>query len=114
VSPAQASLPRSWPTRELRSPTPQLKREWSLWPEIAWIRGNPARLSKGYFVTTYLSSSPTCPATQSVSRKCEGSTFPPPLPLLPGLLALLLKYAYAQTGKNSVAPANIFFKRDWL
>jgi Oligopeptidase F len=36
------------------------------------------------------------------------------LPLLPGLLALLLKYAYAQTGKNSVAPANIFFKRDWL
>jgi hypothetical protein len=56
----------------------------------------------------------TCPATQSVSRKCAGSTFPPPLPLLPGLLALLLKYAYAQTGKNSVAPANIFFKRDWL
>jgi hypothetical protein len=43
-----------------------------------------------------------------------GSTFPPPLPLLPGLLALLLKNAYAQTGKNSVAPANIFFKRDWL
>jgi hypothetical protein len=38
------------------SQAPQLKREWSLWPEIGWIRGNPARLSKGYFVTTYLSS----------------------------------------------------------
>ena len=44
----------------------------------------------------------------------RGKHFPAPLPLLPGLLALLLKYAYAQTGKNSVAPANIFFKRDWL
>jgi hypothetical protein len=38
----------------------------------------------------------TCPATQSVSRKCAGSTFPPPLPLLPGLLALLLKASAAQ------------------
>jgi hypothetical protein len=44
----------------------------------------------------------------------RGKHFPAPLPPLPGLLALLLKYAYAQTGKNSVAPANIFFKRDWL
>jgi hypothetical protein len=24
---------------ELRIPTAQLKREWSLWPEFGWIRG---------------------------------------------------------------------------
>jgi len=100
--------------RSCVSARPQLKREWSPWPEFGADRGNPRELSKGLFATTFLSSNLTCPATQSFSRKCAGSTFPPPLPLLPGLLALLLKYAYAQTGKNSVAPANIFFKRDWL
>jgi hypothetical protein len=30
-----------WPRKnpELRIPTAQLKREWSLWPEFGWIRG---------------------------------------------------------------------------
>src|SRR5262249_52205488 len=46
-------------------PAPQLKREWSLWPEFGLDPGNPRELSKGYSATTFLSSSPTCPATQS-------------------------------------------------
>jgi hypothetical protein len=29
------------------SATPQLKREWSLWPEFGLIPGNPCDLSKG-------------------------------------------------------------------
>jgi hypothetical protein len=50
------------------SSTPQLKREWSPWPEFGWIPGNLCHLSKGYFAMTFLSSSPTCPATQSAFR----------------------------------------------
>src|SRR6516162_10773050 len=34
-------------------------------PEFGWITGNLCDLSKGYFATTFLSSSLTCPATQS-------------------------------------------------
>ena len=30
-----------------RSSSPQLKREWSLWPEFGWISGNLCDLSKG-------------------------------------------------------------------
>src|SRR5438876_584439 len=47
------------------SATPQLKREWSLRSEFGWIPGNLCDLSKGYFATTFLSSSLTWPATQS-------------------------------------------------
>jgi hypothetical protein len=47
------------------SHTAQLKREWSLWSEFGWIPGNPCDLSKAYFATTFLSSSPTTPAMQS-------------------------------------------------
>jgi len=47
------------------SPTSQLKRERSASPEFAWIPGNLRDLSKGYFAPTFLSSSLTCPATQS-------------------------------------------------
>jgi hypothetical protein len=32
---------------------------------FGWITGNLCDLSKGYFATTFLSSSLTCPATQS-------------------------------------------------
>ena len=47
------------------SHTAQLKRESSPWPEFGWIPGNSHDLSKAYFATTFLSSSPTTPATQS-------------------------------------------------
>ena len=54
-------------------PTPQFKREWSLWPEFGWIPGNLCGLSKGYFAMTFLSSSPPTPATQSglAQLRCE-------------------------------------------
>jgi hypothetical protein len=47
------------------SSTPQLKREWSRWPELAGISRNLFDLSKGYCATTFLSSSLTWPASQS-------------------------------------------------
>src|SRR5262249_31099954 len=53
------------------SPATQLKREWSLWLEFGWIPGNMCDLSKLKFATTFLSSSLTCPATQSVSPRAE-------------------------------------------
>jgi hypothetical protein len=34
-------------TSELRISAPQLKREWSLWPELGWNPGNLRGLSKG-------------------------------------------------------------------
>ena len=42
-------------------------------PEFGWITGNLCDLSKGYFATTFLSSSLTCPATQSglLQPRCE-------------------------------------------
>jgi hypothetical protein len=52
--------------------TPQLEREWSLWPEFDWIPGNQCDLSKGYFAATFLNSSPSCPATQSAPVKANG------------------------------------------
>src|SRR5262245_36410672 len=58
------------------SPTsPQLKREWSLWSEFGSISTNLCDLSKGYFGTTFLSSSPICPARQSGLHQltCERS-----------------------------------------
>jgi hypothetical protein len=47
------------------SPAPQLKRDWSSSPEFGWIPANLCDLSKGYFATTFPSSNPSCPATQS-------------------------------------------------
>src|SRR5262249_16202280 len=47
------------------SPAPQLKREWSPWPEFGWFPANLRDFSKGYFATTFLSSNLTCPARQS-------------------------------------------------
>jgi hypothetical protein len=38
---------------------PQLKREWSLWPEFGLDPGNPRELSKRWFATTFLSSNLT-------------------------------------------------------
>ena len=35
------------PSPELRIPAPQLKREWSPWPEFSSDPGNPRELSKG-------------------------------------------------------------------
>jgi hypothetical protein len=53
---------------ELRVSRPQLKREWSLWPEFGWIPGNLCDLSNGYFATTFLSSSPSLSGRVGVKR----------------------------------------------
>jgi hypothetical protein len=43
--------------------------------EFGWTTGNLCDLSKGYFATTFLSSSLTCPATQSINRSiCHSSS----------------------------------------
>src|SRR5215472_9744948 len=46
-------------------PTVAARTRMSLRPEFGWITGNLSDLSKGYFATTFLSSSLTCPARQS-------------------------------------------------
>src|SRR5262249_61847057 len=46
-------------------PTVAARTRMSLRPEFGWITGNLSDLSKGYFATTFLSSSLTCPASQS-------------------------------------------------
>src|SRR5262245_6595816 len=46
-------------------------------PEFGWITGNLSDLSKGYFATTFLSSSPTCPARQS--GLCRGQPIGNPI-----------------------------------
>jgi hypothetical protein len=51
----------------VQAQTRQLKREQSLWWEFGWIPGNLCDLSKGYFVTTFLSSSPTTQPRSPVS-----------------------------------------------
>jgi hypothetical protein len=43
-------------------------------PEFGWISGNPCELSKEYFATTFLSSSPTTSATHSGLRRLEFKT----------------------------------------
>ena len=58
--PAQASLLRSW-----RFPHAAAQTRIISVPEFCWFPGNPCELSKGYFATTFLSSSLTCPATHS-------------------------------------------------
>src|SRR6266446_9771595 len=63
--PAQASCRDPGTRAELRLQPSQLERESSLQPEFGWITGNLCDLSKGDFATTFLSSSLTCPATQS-------------------------------------------------
>src|SRR5205823_13834750 len=63
VSPAQASLPRSWPT--LRIPNAVAQTRMVSVARLRLDSGNLFDLSKGYFASTFLSSSPTCPATQS-------------------------------------------------
>ena len=69
--PAQASCRDPGTGPSCASHRRSSEREWSLRPEFGWISGNLRDLSKGYFATTFLSSSLTCPATQSVSRKCS-------------------------------------------
>src|SRR5262249_14590442 len=75
--PAQASCRDPGTGPELRLPPSQLEREYSLRPEFGWITGNLCELSKGYFATTSLSSSPPTPASQS--RQALKSLFAPTL-----------------------------------
>jgi hypothetical protein len=63
VARAQASLPRSWPT--LRIPNAVTQTRMVSVARLRLDSGNLFDLSKGYFASTFLSSSPTCPATQS-------------------------------------------------
>ena len=57
---ARASI---WHSAQRRS------RELSLWPEFGSISGNLCDLSEEFFVTSFLSSDLTCPATQSGLRE---------------------------------------------
>ncbi len=72
--PASASiLPRSWHWARAAPPTVAARTRIVSRPEFGWITGNLCDLSKGYFATTFLSSSPTLPATQCDIRPRGGA-----------------------------------------
>src|SRR4029077_17577425 len=64
VSPAQASLPRSWPTLELRIPNAAAQTRIVSKARIRLDSGKSVRSFKG-IIWVDISESPTCPATQS-------------------------------------------------
>jgi len=109
VSPAQASLPRSWPT--LRIPNAVAQTRMVSVARLRLDSGNLFDLSKGYFASTFLSSSRTTPATQSGlhqpladDRRCyrrKGKKSPRTLRKTAGLSVRLLA-GWGPRGRESV------------